>query len=92
MHILGFVFIITTTLVLFLKKETDNSEDPQENKEDRDKKDHIKNYEDNLSTKSTYLLMWELLRIVPVKKLIIILLTMKVFRIKIIKISKYSNN
>ena len=78
MHILGFVFIITTTLVLFLKKEEDNSEDPKEVKEDGVKNNQLKNYEDNLSTKSTYLLMWELLRIVPVKKLIVILLTMKV--------------
>jgi hypothetical protein len=79
MHILGFVFIITTTLVLFLKKEEDNSEDPKVVKEDGVKNNQLKNYEDNLSTKSTYLLMWELLRIVPVKKLIVILLTMKVF-------------
>jgi|688.fasta_scaffold2041965_1 hypothetical protein len=78
MHILGFVFIITTTLVLFLKKEEDNSEDPKLVKEDGVKHNQLKNYEDNLSTKSTYLLMWELLRIVPVKKLIVILLTMKV--------------
>lgn len=80
MHILGFVFIITTTLVMIFKKEITNDDEqhPSEAVEDDDHKHHIKNYEDKLTIKSTYMLMWKLLSIVPVRKIIVIQLTMKV--------------
>ena len=60
MHILGFVFIITTTLVMIMKKEIENTDDIKHVKEEGERKKNkktMKNYEDNLSIKSTYLLM-----------------------------------
>jgi hypothetical protein len=80
MHFLGFIFIITTTLVMVFKTETVNNEPSKEDKLEEDR-GHVKNYEDKLTTKSTYKLMWRLLHIAPVKKLIVILLTMKVRKI-----------
>ena len=75
LYILSFVFILSTTLVMIFKKEVDNSRDKGED----ESKMRFKNYEDKLCIKSTYLLMWELLKLTSFKKLVIILLTMKVF-------------
>ena len=59
---------------MIFKKEIDIGNDSKE----VENKNRLKNYEDHLTIKSTYLLMWELLKIVPFKKLVIILLTMKI--------------
>ena len=67
---------------MIMKKEIENTDDIKHVKEEGERKKNkktMKNYEDNLSIKSTYLLMWELVRIAPVKELMIILLTMKVW-------------
>lgn len=76
MHYFGFLFIISTTLVMFFKKEA-NTEDEEIVLKRTDDKKKI-NYEDKLSVASTYKLMWRIIWIPPVKKLLIILLTMKV--------------
>jgi hypothetical protein len=77
MHYFGFLFIISTTLVMLFKRET-NTEDYETMLKRTDEKPKI-NYEDKLSVVSTYKLMWKIIWIPPVKKLLIILLTMKVF-------------
>jgi hypothetical protein len=59
---------------MIFKTEKDNNADSNEG----ENKNRLKNYEDYLTIKSTYLLMWELLKIEQFKKLVIILLTMKI--------------
>ena len=80
MHFFGFLFIVSTTLVMLFKKESSNHD--QEEHKDSDKEELIENkrinYEDKLSIVSTYKLMWRIVWIPPVKELIIILLTFKV--------------
>ena len=59
---------------MIFKTEKDNNADSNEG----ENKNRLKNYEDYFTIKSTYLLMWELLKIEQFKKLVIILLTMKI--------------
>ena len=63
---------------MLFKKEIDNSEDIKDCKEEESNKNRLKNYEDHLTVKSTYQLMWELLKVAPFKQLVVILLTMKI--------------
>jgi hypothetical protein len=72
MHFFGFVFIITTTLIMLFKKESDFNE--------KDSTETIENesVESQLSIFSTYKLMWKLSWLTPVKQLVIILLTYNV--------------
>jgi PAT family acetyl-CoA transporter-like MFS transporter 1 len=60
----GVIFIVSTTLVLIFKKE--------ENVVVED------TFESHLSVKDTYKCMWRILWLAPVKKLILILMTVKV--------------
>ncbi len=69
MFFFGLIFIFSTTLVLLFKKEIDHHEDEPA---------HKKSYEENLSVKQTYKLMWQILWLAPIKKIILILMTVKV--------------
>ena len=79
MELFGYTFLVSTTLLLIFKRENDNNN----NNPDLPVSDVVvaynkHNIEDHLSVKGTYRLMWSLLFIMPVKRLIIILLTFKV--------------
>lgn len=65
MYFFGIVFLVSTTLVLIFKKEEDTH--TNEN-----------SLESKLTVRQTYNLMWKILWLVPVKKMILILLTVKV--------------
>lgn len=69
MTFFGVIFIISTTLVLILKKE-DNRKDKDEH--------HEESLEENLSVKQTYRLMWKLVWLPPIKTMILIMMTVKV--------------
>lgn len=64
MKFFGVVFIVTTSLVLLLKKEKES--DPSES------------IEDNLTLGQTYKLVWQIINLPGVRKLAIFLLTCKV--------------
>ncbi len=64
----GLLFIISTTLVFLFKKEKDNSDDGEK-----------KSFEENLTVKQTYKLMLNILWLAPIKKIILILMTVKVW-------------
>ena len=67
----GILFIISTTLVLLFKREIERKDsDPSE------KKEH--SIEDDLTVKQTYKLMWNILWLAPIKKIILVLMTVKV--------------
>lgn len=68
MKFFGVVFLISTTLIMLFKKETKNSQEPD---------DHLC-IEDTLSLKQTYKIVWRILCLAPVQKLCLILLTYKV--------------
>ena len=74
---MSLVFIITTTLIMIFKKEGDDSENKIEIREE-ECLESLNNYEDHLTIKSTYLLMWELLKLTPFRKLTFILITMRI--------------
>lgn len=59
----GIVFIVSTTLVMIFKKEVN---------------DHVEEDEEEFTVKETYFQMWKILWLAPVKKLILILMTVKV--------------
>jgi PAT family acetyl-CoA transporter-like MFS transporter 1 len=63
MNFFGVIFVVSTTIVMLLKKETNNS---------------AESLEDDLSIKDTYKIMWRVLKLKPVIKLNIILLTAKI--------------
>lgn len=65
MYFFGIVFLVSTTLVLLFKKEEDTH--TNEN-----------SLESKLTVGQTYKLMWKILWLVPVKKMILILMTVKV--------------
>ncbi|RCN47054.1 Acetyl-coenzyme A transporter 1 family protein [Ancylostoma caninum] len=68
----GWVFIISTTLVLIFKKEVDNSlENPQGNNDDDEK-------ELDLGIVETYSVLWKILRLKPMLWMLVILLTGKI--------------
>lgn len=69
MFYFGIIFIISTTLVFLFKKEVDNSEENSPKS---------KSFEDSLTVKQTYKLMWNLLWLAPIKKIILILMTVKI--------------
>lgn len=73
MYFFGIVFLVTTTLVMLFKHEKDNSEQP-ESKKSREKK----SFEENLTVTGTYKMMWRILWLEPIKKLVIILMTVKI--------------
>jgi len=58
----GIVFIVSTTLVMIFKKEVN---------------DHVEEDEEEFTVKETYFQMWKILWLAPVKKLILILMTVK---------------
>ena len=67
----GVLFIISTTLVLLFKREIERKDsDPT------DKKEH--SIEDDLTVKQTYKLMWKIVWLAPIKKIMLILMTVKV--------------
>jgi hypothetical protein len=67
----GVLFIISTTLVLLFKREIERKDsDPS------DKKEH--SIEDDLTVKQTYKLMWKIVWLAPIKKIMLILMTVKV--------------
>ncbi len=68
MHLLGFIFIFSTTMVMVFKKE-----EPEEEKHGSEGEEHK-----NLSILDTYKLMWKLLYISPIRQLALILITIKV--------------
>jgi hypothetical protein len=83
MHFFGIVFIVSTTLVLLFKREINTdmhvwteSAAPHNRRID----DHSSSIEEHLNVKQTYMLMWRILWLAPIKKLIIILMTVKVSR------------
>ena len=69
----GILFIVSTTLVLFFKKE--EAEAPQIL---HDSNSQDESQEEEFSVKETYFQMWKIIWLMPVKKLILILLTVKV--------------
>ena len=71
----GVLFIVSTTLVLFFKKE--EVEAPQSL---HDSNSEEECHEEEFSVKETYLQMWKIIWLMPVKKLILILLTVKVIQ------------
>jgi PAT family acetyl-CoA transporter-like MFS transporter 1 len=75
---MSLVFLITTTLIMIFKKEGDDSVNKIEITEEEECLESLNNYEDHLTIKSTYLLMWELLKITPFRKLTFILITMRI--------------
>lgn len=81
MNWFGVVFIVSTTLVFLFKKEIEplqeNSKQLKEN-ENEDDQDEEESIEEHLSVKETYKLMWKILWLAPIKKLILILMTVKV--------------
>ncbi len=72
----GLVFIISTTLVLFFKKEKESYEIL--NNSTSSEPDNEESEEENFTVTETYKQMWKIIWLVPVKKLIIILMTVKV--------------
>lgn len=65
MYYFGIIFLVSTTLVLIFKKEEDTHTDDN-------------SLESKLTVGQTYKLMWKILWLIPVKKMILILLTVKV--------------
>jgi PAT family acetyl-CoA transporter-like MFS transporter 1 len=68
MYFFGIVFVVSTTLVLLFKHEI-NQDNPDE---------------EEFTVKETYLQMWKIVWLAPIKKLALILLTIKVSAIIII--------
>ena len=66
MNFFGFVFLLSTTLVLIFKKEVENHHEDGDHRED------------DLSVQDTYKQMWNMLWLCPVKTLILVLMTVKV--------------
>ena len=60
--IFNFLKVITTTLVMIFKRETDHNEENSENK----------SIESQLSIFGTYKLMWKLLKLAPVRELFVV--------------------
>lgn len=75
MNWFGVIFIVSTTLVFIFKKEIEPEHDNAKQLKDDDEEASI---EDNLTVRETYKLMWKILWLAPIKKLIIILMTVKV--------------
>ena len=63
MNFFGVLFIVSTTLVFFLKKETEDSSGE---------------HNEDLSVRETYKQMWKMVFLGPVQTLVIILMTVKV--------------
>jgi PAT family acetyl-CoA transporter-like MFS transporter 1 len=76
MQFFGYLFVISTTLLMIFKRENDQLDATNLPISNSDIK-RI-NIEDNLSISGTYRLMWKLLSIVPVQQLCIILITVKI--------------
>merc|ERR1712127_1015092 len=73
----GIVFIVSTTLVMIFKKgEAEVSKESSKSSNSGDKV--VKFSEENLTVRQTYELMWRLIWLAPIKKMILILLTVKV--------------
>ncbi|CAF0971281.1 unnamed protein product [Brachionus calyciflorus] len=70
MYFFGLVFLVSTTLVLIFKKEEESDSEFESKKE--------VSLEENLTVTQTYKLMWKILWLVPVKKMILILMTVKI--------------
>ena len=90
----GILFIVSTTLVFIFKKEVElpNTESNIIFSTNHDiilvsKKKKSKSFEDNLNVKKTYKLMWQILWLPPIKKIIIILMTIEVKMIDFFKLS-----
>lgn len=64
MKFFGAVFILSTTLILFLKRENDETDDGSPNQ--------------NLSIAQTFKLLWNILKLSPVQKFCFILFTCKI--------------
>ncbi len=62
MYFFGIVFVVSTTLVLLFKKEINQHNSGEE----------------EFTVKETYLQMWKIVWLAPIKKLALILLTVKV--------------
>ena len=77
MNWFGIMFIVATTLVFIFKKETEPIADGtvQLKEDDEDEEASI---EESLTVTETYKLMWKILWLVPIKKIILILMTVKV--------------
>ncbi len=76
MQLFGYLFVVSTTLLMVFKRESDQTTTSSLPISNSDAK-RI-NIEDNLSIKGTYKLMWKLVSIFPVQQLIFILLTVKI--------------
>ena len=77
MNWFGIVFIVATTLVFIFKRETELiADDTVQLKEDDE--DEEASIEESLTVTETYNLMWKILWLVPIKKIILILMTVKV--------------
>ena len=72
MWFFGIVYLVSTTLVMIFKKENDT----QVATADQPASEH--SIEDDLSIRDTYRLMWKIVWLVPIKKLIIVLMTVKI--------------
>lgn len=64
MQFFGIVFILSTTLILILKKESNSVE--------------FDDSSDELSIKTTFNSLWQILKLAPIQKFLIILFTCKV--------------
>jgi Na+/H+ antiporter NhaC len=71
MNFFGIVFMVVTTFVLFFKRE-------ESDKEENSKSKKQKSLEESLTVAGTYKLMWSILWLIPIKKLVFILMTVKV--------------
>ncbi|CAI5441889.1 unnamed protein product [Caenorhabditis angaria] len=68
----GWVFIVTTTLVLILKREVDKSVPAQEGVEKHEEDEELE-----LGVTESYLVLWKILRLRPIHYMVAILLTGK---------------
>jgi hypothetical protein len=76
MNFFGIVFIVSTTLLMILKKE-ENPND-QASLDERRLSEKTRSLDENLSVKETYGLMWQICWLKPIQTMILILMTVKV--------------
>ena len=71
MNFFGVVFLVTTTFVMFFKREKSEDDGSPSSK-------RVKSFEETLTVVGTYKLMWRILWLIPIRKLVFILMTVKV--------------
>ena len=82
-HVWGIVFIVSTTLVLLLKREIDHRAEPPTVADEPEALDS------DLGVVDAYRLLWKIIRLKPVVQLVCLLLTAKVSRAVVRKRNKY---